>query len=202
MLLRRQDLLAARSLLDRTADKLNDNDVDIYQSMRMMTLKARMWEKAGLPQKGFSVALRAATLAHRARILPSLWEAICVICAVLHSVNEFKPSVQLLESILPQLLEYEAVGLTARAFLLLADAHVGLAGAAKTSTLLRQEHLTKGLQNLDEAFSEFAKDEDVQGQGQTLAKKATIMHLIGDHVLANDCAAQYLAIRKAARGNP
>ena len=163
-----------------------------------MTLKAQIYVKAGTPQKGFSVAIRAALLAHRARILPALWMAVGTVCAVLQSLTEFQASLQLLESIMPQVLECEDCDLAAHSFSLLTDAHIGMAGLAKAGTLQRKEQLMKGLGNLDRAFDEYSKIEDVRGQCDTLAKKATIMHLNGDPVLANDCAAQYLAIRNLA----
>lgn len=164
-----------------------------------MTLKARIYARAGIPQKGFSVALRAASLALKAKLLPSLWEAITAITAIFNSLAEYAPAITLLESILPQVLECEDCDLAAQTFSLLADAHVGLAGLAKGGSLQRKERLTKGLENLGGAFEEFELIEDVPGQCEMLAKKATVMHLMGDPVLANDYAAKYLAIKEAAR---
>ena len=197
--LKRKDFSRAMEMLETLAKKLNEGNFDIYQRIKVMIVKAQIYDKAGVPQKGFSVALRAATLAHRARIFPVLWEAIGTICAVLHSVKEFEGSMRLLESIMPQVLECEDCDLAARSFSLLADAHVGLAGMANTKALQRQEQLTKGLENLGMAFNEFSRIENVRGQCEMLAKKATIMHLNGDSVLANDCAAQYLAIKNNAK---
>ena len=187
------------SILESLATSLKEGDFDIYQRIKVMIIKAQVYEVAGIPQKGFSVALRAAILAHHTKILPALWEAIGAICAILHSLKEFEGSMRLLESIMPQVLECEDCDLTARSFSLLADAHVGAAGTAKIGTLQRKEQLTKGLENLEMAFHEFSKIEDVRGQCEMLAKKATIMHLNDDSMLANDCAARYLAIRKGAK---
>ena len=197
--LRRKHFSKAMSILESLATELERGDLDVYQRIKVMIIKAQIYDKAGIPQKGFSVALRAATLAHHAKILPALWEAIGAICAVLHSLKEFKGSMKLLESIMPQVLECEDCDLAARSFSLLADAHIGTAGMTKIGTLQRKEQLTKGLESLEMAFDEFSKIEDVKGQCEMLAKKATIMHLNGDHVLANDCAARYLAIKKGAK---
>ena len=199
LLIRRGDYSKAMEILEDLATRLNDQEADIYQRVKLMTLKAHIYDKAGIPQKGFSVALRAASLAHRAKLLPALWEAVGRVCAVLLSLSEFSAAAKLLESIMPQVLECEDCYLSAHSFALLADAHVGMAGQAKAETLQRKEQLTKALEHIERSFDEFSRIEDVRGQCEMMAKKATIMHLNGDPVLANDCAAKYLDIKKAAK---
>lgn len=196
---RRGDYTKAMEILENLASKLTDGEADIFQRIKVMTLKARIYNKAGIPQKGFSVALRAASLAHRARLLPALWEAVGAVCAILISLKEFSAAAKLLESIMPQTLECEDCNLSAQTFSMLADAHMGIAGLAKSETLPRKEQLTKALDNVGRSFDEFSRIEDVKGQCEMMAKKATIMHLNGDPVLANDCAAKYLDIKRAAR---
>lgn len=196
---RHGDHTRAMELLEGLATKLNHEEADIYQRIKLMTLKARIFNNAGIPQKGFSVALRAASLAYHARLLPALWEAVGAICAILNSLKVFEASAKLLESIMPQVLECEDCNLSAQSFSLLADAHVGMAGEAKAETVQRKEQLNKGLENIDRSFDEYARVEDTKGQCETLAKKATIMHLNGDPILANDCAAKYLDIKAAAK---
>lgn len=199
LLVRCGDCSEAMEILERLASKLNDEEADIYQRIKIMTLKARIYDKAGIPQKGLSVAVRAASLAHRARLLPALWEAVRAICAVLISLKEFRAAAKLLESIMPQVLECEDCNLSSQTFSLLADAHMGMAGQAKPETQQRKEQLTKALDNIGRAFDEFSRIEDVSGQCEMMAKKATVMHLNGDPVLANDCAAKYLDIKRAAK---
>ena len=199
LLVRRKDYPGAMRVLESLATRLEAEESDIYQRIKLMTLKARIYDRAGIPQKGFSVALRAASLAHRARILPALWEAVGAVCAVLNSLSEFDAAAKLLESIMPQVLEYEDCDLSAQSFSFLADAHMGLAGQAKAGALQRKEQLTKALESIDRSFDENSKIEDIEGQCEMMAKKATIMHLNGDPVLANDCAAKYLDIKKAAK---
>ncbi len=186
-------------ILERLAIKLIDEELDVYQRIKLMTLKARIYDKAGIPQKGFSVALRAASLAHRARLLPALWEAVGAVSAILISLKEFNAAAKLLESIMPQVLECEDCSLSAQTFSFLADAHMGMAGEARAETLQRKEQLTKALDNIDRSFDEFSKINEIKGQCEMMAKKATIMHLHGDPVLANDCAAKYLDIKRAAK---
>ncbi len=201
LLLRRRDYSHALVLLDELITDLNQQEADIFQRLTVMLLKARIYDKVGTPQKGFSIALRAASLAHKAWLLPVLWEAAGAICRVLISVKEFDAAARLLGSVLPQALECEDCRLAALLFSCLADSHMGLAGQAKEDSLQRKERLTKASESLDRAFDEYSSIEDIGGQCETLAKKATIMHLNGDTVLANDCAARYLDIKKAARAH-
>ena len=198
LLVRKKDHAKAMTLLETLAAQLEEDEADIHQRAKVMIIKARIHERAGTAQKGFSLAVRAATLAHRAHLLPLLWEAIGCICGVLHSLDQFQGSLQMLENIMPQLLENGDCGLSARSYSLIADAQVGLAGLMTQESLQRKEKLTRGLESLDMAFGEFAKLQDVGGQCEVLAKKASILQFNGDRVLANDCASQYLSIRRSA----
>lgn len=197
--IRRGDYSNAMALLDRLAARLDDREADVAQRIQLMTVKARIYDKAGVPQKGFSVALRAANLAYQTRLIPALWEAVTAVCAVLISVREFDAAATVLESILPQVLECEDCHLSARAFSLLADSHMGLAGQAEAETLQRKEQLTKAVDHIGRSFDHYSRIEDVRGQCEMMAKKATIMHLNGDLVLANDCAARYLDIKRSSK---
>lgn len=197
--LRRCDYSAAMDLLENLATRMDNCETDVLQRVKIMILKARIYDNAGIAQKGFSVALRAASLAHKAQVLPALWEAIGAISRVLISMREFEAAVRLMESIMPQVLECEDCNLAAQSFSHLADALMGLAGDANAESLQRKERLTKALEHIDRSFDEFSRIEDVRGQCQMMAKRATIMHLNGDPVLANDCAAKYLDIKKAAK---
>ena len=199
LLVRQKEYSKALSTLEELAIKLEESPLDIYQHIKVMIAKAHIYDQAGVPQKGVSVALRAATLAYNAKILPALWDAVRAICAILHSLKEFKASIQLMESIMPQVLECEDCSLTAHSYSMLADAHVGQAGKVRSQLIQYKEHLSKGLENLGQAFDEYSRIENITGQCEMLAKKATIMHLNGDAILANDCASQYLSIRKAAK---
>ena len=199
LLMRRGDYSTAMSTLEKLSARLNEEAADIYQRVKVMILKARLLDKAGIPQKGFSVALRAASLAHKARHLPALWEAVGAVSRVLISLEEFDAAAKLLENIMPQVLECEDCDLSAHTFSYLADAHMGMARQANAEAPKRKEQLTKALEYLSRSFDEFSGIEDVKGQCEMLAKKATIMRLNGDMVLANDCAAQYLDIKRAAK---
>lgn len=196
---RRRDYSEALSVLEKLASKLNDEEADIAQRIKIMTIKASIFDGAGMPQKAFSVAVRAANLAHRALLLPGLWEAVRAVGRILISIKEYDAAVNLLESIMPQVLECEDCDLAGRTFCFLADAHMGMAGQAKPGTLQRKERLTKALECIDRSFDEFSRIEDIKGLCEMMAKKATIMHLNGDLTLANDCAAKYLDIKRSAK---
>ena len=195
----KKDYSVAMQLLENYSSKINDEEADIFHRIKLMTLKARIFDKAGVPQKGFSVALRAASLAYKARLLPALWEAVGAVCRVMISLKEFEAAVKLLESIMPQVLECDDCELAAESFSILADAHMGMAGQAKAGTSGRKEQMTKALEYISRSFDEFSKVDDVIGQCEMMAKKATIMHLNGDLILANDCAAKYLDIKKSLK---
>ena len=197
--MRRRDFSSAMESLENLAKQLDEEEADVYCRIKVMTLKARIYDGARVPQKGFSIAVRAASLALKSKLLVSLWEAIIAICAICNSLKEYTASTRLLESIAPQVLECEDCELAAQMFSLLADSHVGLAGQAKAGTKGRKEQLTKSLENLGRAFDEFSQIEDVRGQCEMMAKKATIMRLNDDLVLANDYASKYLAIKDAAK---
>ena len=196
---RRRNYSMAMEVLERMGDHTKDHDTDVFQRVELMALKARIWDKAGCPQKGFSLAMRAASVAHSAYILPALWDSVIVICRILISLGEFGPSAALMESIMPQVLECEDCHLAGQSFSCLADSYVGLAGEATAEGSQRKERLTKALGSIDAAFDEWSRVQDVSGQCEMMAKKATIMHLMGEPVLANDCAAKYLDIKKEAR---
>ncbi|MCJ1245829.1 anaphase promoting complex subunit 5 [Trapelia coarctata] len=197
--MRRQDHTKAMDILDKDAKEFHEHGADVFQQIKLMVLKARIYNKAGIPQKGFSVAIRAASLAYKARLLPALWDAIGALCKVLISLKEFEAATRLMESIMPQVLECEDCELAATSFSCLADAHMGLAGQMNAGSLKRKEHLVKASGYLDRSFDDMSRLGDVKGQCEMMAKKATIMHLNGDCVLASDYAAKYLDIQKAAK---
>lgn len=65
-------------------------------------MQADLWRKAGQPEKGFSVALRAASVSFRARLGPSLWTAVGLLGNILNSLGEWDNARRLIEGVLPQ----------------------------------------------------------------------------------------------------
>ncbi|KAI9748998.1 MAG: hypothetical protein M4579_007049 [Chaenotheca gracillima] len=205
-LTRRASYAEALSHLETLASSLKDEDRDIYLRVRLLTLKTFLLDKCGFAPKGFSIAVRAASIAWRARLMPVLWEALCAVSVVLIQLKEFEAAAKVLNAIMPQylktdygalkILECEDVSLSALAYSLLVDAHMGQAGEAEAESPRRIERLTRASELTDCAFGEYSRIEEVQKQCEMMSKKATIMHLMNEYVLANDYAAKYLELRK------
>ncbi|RHZ43167.1 uncharacterized protein CDV56_100624 [Aspergillus thermomutatus] len=103
---------------------------------------------------------------------------------------------------MPQVLQADDCDLAARAYLLLVDANMGMAGklwSQGQDTPTKKEHIDRALGYLDCAYEQYEEIEDIKGQCEMMAKKATVMHLTGDLVLANDYAAKYLDLQKLSK---
>jgi anaphase-promoting complex subunit 5 len=76
---------------------------------------------------------------------------------------------------------------------------MGIAGklwSEGKNTPTKKEYMNRALGYLDCAYDQYEEIEDIRGQCEMMAKKATVMHLTGDSVLANDYAAKYLDLQK------
>jgi anaphase-promoting complex subunit 5 len=197
-LIRRMDYGRAMTKIEQLATAMKEDGDDINLRIKLLTMKALLQEKCGRPQKGFSVAVRAASIAWRARLIPALWGAMAVIANILTSLSEFQASAQILISILPRALQCENCSLNAQLYSFLVNAYMGMAGQAKKDSLKRKENLTSCLEFIDRAFNEYSALEDIKGQCEMMAKKATIMRVVGEKVLANDYASAYLDLKKEA----
>ena len=196
LLIRRGTYDEALDLVESLAKNAHPENTDITMQIKLLNIKARVLAKCGHPLKGFSIIVRAADMANRARALPSLWEASGILSNILISLGEFSAALDVLEAIVPQVLESQGCELAAQTFALLVDANIGLAGEEKAKSVRRKERMSKAMEHIDSAFEQFKHLEDLKGQCDMLAKRATIMHLRGDLVLANDCASQYLGLKK------
>ncbi|KAL4969985.1 putative anaphase-promoting complex subunit Apc5 [Aspergillus stella-maris] len=198
-LIRKANYAQALDLIEKTAQSIHQDNFDIQPQVKLLCLKARIFEKMGQPQRGFSLAMRAASIAYRSRLLPGLWEAICSLGAVLLSLKEFEAVALMIESIMPQILECSDCDLAAGAYSLVVDANMGIAGKIWSeggNNPAKKEYMNRALGYLDCAYDQYEEIEDIRGQCEMMAKKATVMHLTGDSVLANDYAAKYLDLRK------
>ncbi|KAL7621568.1 APC5 protein [Parahypoxylon ruwenzoriense] len=199
-LVRRGNLDQAFVKVEKMISELRDENKDIALRIRLLLLKAELLDKCGRPQKGFTIAVRAANVAWRARLIPYLWPAIGAIANILTSLGEFEPAIQLLNAVLPRSLECENSDMTAKLYSHLGDASMGMAGKMPPKSNKRQEFMTKALEAIEKAFNHYSSVEDINKQCEMMAKKATVMKVSGDNVLANDYAAAYLAIRRDAAG--
>ncbi|PGH28583.1 anaphase-promoting complex subunit 5 [[Emmonsia] crescens] len=204
-LMRKGDYTGALKIIERNAQSTRQENFDVAAQVKLLVAKARIFDQTNQPERGFSLAMRAANIAHRSRYLPGLWESIGVLSVILMTFKEFEAALEILESIVPQVLECEDAYLTARTYSLLVDANMGLAGQVQVQgqvqgrdKVRQKEHMARAVEFIDCAFEEFSNVEDVQGQCEMMAKKATVMHLSGDLVLANDYAAKYLDLKRQA----
>ena len=92
----------AFELIENLATQLKQQDADVYQITQLQTLKAHLFAKCGKPERGFSIALRAASTAYQAKILPVAWDAVGAVSNVLIQLEEFEAARRLLDATLPQ----------------------------------------------------------------------------------------------------
>lgn len=88
--------------LEDLALRLKEDDADVYQRMHLLTQKALLFARCGEPEKGFSVVLRAASLAHGARVMPALWEGMAALCGILVGLEEWGAARRVLDAVIPQ----------------------------------------------------------------------------------------------------
>ncbi len=95
--------------LDVASERISDlessvkhEDADVYQQLHLMILEAMLFAKVGIPEKGFSIIVRAAAVSYRARIVPSLWESVGALANILISLKEWDAARMVLDSIIPQ----------------------------------------------------------------------------------------------------
>ncbi|KAF2674965.1 hypothetical protein BT63DRAFT_449952 [Microthyrium microscopicum] len=185
---------AAYNTIEDLADQLKADDADIYQRIHVMVLKALLFDTIGKPQKGFSIAMRAANAAWQARIIPALWEAWGAVANILGALGEFDAERKVLEGIIPQALGCGDLALCAQLYCWQADACMGLAGVANDSQRVRGSWMTKADMYLDRAMSYYKRIEDVRGECDCMSKKSTIASARGDAGLAEDWARRYIAL--------
>lgn len=165
---------------------------------KLLNLKSRVFQKSGQSERCLTFATRACSIALKAYNLPGLWESIGTIGQVLNSLKEFEGTITLLESIIPQILECEDSYLTAQTYSCLADANMGHAGKSRNDSVRQKEYMVRAVEYLDYSFEKYSDVEDLRGQCEAMAKKATVMHVSGDFLLANDYAAKYHDLKKDA----
>lgn len=193
-LTRRGDFEAAFIKIDRLLTELREENRDIALRTRLLLSKAHLFDRIGRPEKGFTICVRAASMAWRARLYSLLWQAIGALSNILNALGEFGAATRLLIAVLPRCLETNNMYVTATLYSLLADAYMGQAGGMQGSK--RVEFFTKAHGALDNAFKYFSAVEDVEKQCEVMTKQATIMRINGDVARADDYAARYMALKR------
>jgi anaphase-promoting complex subunit 5 len=191
------DLSRALSGVEELASNLQGEGEDVYFHVRLLIMKAYLFARCDRPQKGFSIAVRAATIAWRARLLPCLWEAMGVIANILRSLSEFPAAAEILEAVLPRALECDDAVLSAMLWGYWSDAQMGLAKMVEGRT--RKTYLNKALEGVERTFDEYAKVEDHKAMREYTAKKAVILQALGEVGLAGDAAGKYMELLRTER---
>ncbi|KAM6524062.1 APC5 protein [Fusarium solani] len=197
-LIRRGDFQAAFAKIDRIMLQIQEERRDVVLKVKLLLLKATLLDKCGRTQRGFTAAMRAASISWEARNIPGLWEAVGAVSNILVSLSEFEAASQLLVAVIPRSLECDTASLSGQLYSYLADANMGLAGKCEPKSAKRMEYMTKALQAVQKSFDQYSQIEDMAMQCQMTAKKAMIMKLSGDMALAADYAAEYVALQKKA----
>lgn len=218
-LTRRGDLGAAMAAVEALLSSVTIS-TDVEARTSLLLHKANLYVLAGRPARGFSLSLRAASLALRSRALPELWLACRHIATVLCSLREFSAAAKLLAAVLPRVLETDDMFAAGAMYAVLADAYVGLAGDGVPAAAVasvgsehkrpgsaagvsagekeRREWLNRAMETLGRADSCFAAVEDVSARCEVVAKMAVVMRVSGDGPAAAGYAAKYADLRRLA----
>ncbi|KAK4211823.1 anaphase-promoting complex subunit 5-domain-containing protein [Rhypophila decipiens] len=210
-LIRRGEFDEAFSKIERLITELRDDNRDLALRIRLLLLKAHLFDVVGRPEKGFTIVMRATSLARRARLLSLLWQGIGALANILNSLGEFAAAAQMVTVVLPRCLETDTAYQAGTLYNLLADSRMGQAGEIVTAeggygqhgrfggtsqgNKRATEFFTKADNALEDALRYFSMVEDVKKQCEVLAKKATLKRAMGDYVMAENCAARYLALK-------
>ncbi|KAK4232302.1 putative anaphase-promoting complex subunit 5 [Podospora fimiseda] len=203
-LIRSKDFENAFVKIDTQLHEMRENNRDIALRVRLLLAKAQLFDCVGRPEKGFSVAMRAASMSWRARLITLLWQSMGAVANILTSLGEFEAAEGILVAVLPRVLEADVSFTSGTLYSLLADARMGRASKAALNekndlnNKKRNEFLLKAHEALESALKHFAAVEDLQKQCEMLAKIATIMRALGDRKVAEDYAARYVALKREA----
>ncbi|KAF2643444.1 hypothetical protein P280DRAFT_467473 [Massarina eburnea CBS 473.64] len=185
----------AFTALEALSESLKEEGADVMQRISVLIAKAELFRRAGEAERGFSVALRAASVAFKARLMPCLWSAIGMLANILNSVAEYEAAMRLLHAIVPQSLENVDHFVTGKLYSHLGDSYIGRAGMEDTSTSrgarLRALHVSRAETYIDRARECFKRVEDLHGECEQLVKKAIVAKLRGDETLAEEWAQKH-----------
>jgi anaphase-promoting complex subunit 5 len=99
----------ASELISKLENSVKHEDADVYQQIHLMILRAMLFAKSGISEKGFSITVRAAAVSYRARIVPALWESVGALANILISLKEWDAARMILNSIIPQVCQRNSI---------------------------------------------------------------------------------------------
>ncbi|KAJ4384025.1 APC5 protein [Didymella sp. IMI 355093] len=181
------DYPLAFTTISNLAQSLKEDNADILQRVSVLLMKADLFRKVGKPERGFSIALRAASVAYKAKLMPSLWSAVGLLANILNNLGECASAKRLLEAVLPQSLENGDNMLSGTLYSHLGDSFMGLADPTKTTEArLQTSYIAKAELYIDRARECFKRNSYIHGECEQLMKKAIIAKLRGDEKLAEE----------------
>ncbi|KAF3768413.1 hypothetical protein M406DRAFT_336902 [Cryphonectria parasitica EP155] len=200
LLVRRGDFRAAFDTVDRLITEAHERSgrlgADVVLRVRLLLMKAHLFERTGRPHRGFSIAVRAVALSWKAGLPALLWQSVAALAVILNALGDHDGAADLLCAVLPRCLESDFSHLAANMYSSLADAYVGIAGQVGAKTpAARMEYLNKAMDPLRRAFELYVAVEDLQQKLEVTAKMAMIMRVRGEMTAADDLAARYLELR-------
>ncbi|KAK0303359.1 APC5 protein [Friedmanniomyces endolithicus] len=190
---RRRDLdTAMKAVNTHIRQNEGHSPADIANRLHFLVLKSTIFALSGQATKGFSIALRAASTAARLRLLPTLLEAITALAIILNDLSEFDAARRLLDAALPMMIETRHCRLTARSFVTIGEAHVGLAGTTcAPDSSERIQQIRAAEIHVERGRELYARLDDTSGVLDCLVMKAQLARWRGDEQLAARADAQF-----------
>ncbi|KAF2279554.1 uncharacterized protein EI97DRAFT_498983 [Westerdykella ornata] len=186
------DFSQAFKLVEQRALALREHDADVLQRLGLLLMKATLFSTVRKPEGGFSVALRAASIAFRTRLMPALWSATGLLANILNTLGDFEAASRMLHAVIPQALENNEPLSCGILYSYLADSYVGLAGCAgpamSTGNRSRITQMSRAGLYIDKALNCFKEVKDVHGECEQIMKKALLAKFRGDEKLAEEWA--------------
>ncbi|KAH7078559.1 anaphase-promoting complex subunit 5-domain-containing protein [Paraphoma chrysanthemicola] len=190
----------AFTVISSLARSLKEDGADILQRVNVLLMKADLFRKVGKPERGFGVALRAASVSYKAKLMPSLWAAVGLLANILNNLGECANARRLVEGVLPQAIEGTDNLLIGTLYSHLADSYMGLAdpnretkaadspSSSPSSPRSTANNVAKAELYIDRARECYKKSGYLAGECEQLMKKAIIAKLRGDEKLAEEWA--------------
>lgn len=187
---------------------LKADNADILQRVNALLIKADLFRKSGSPERGFGVALRAASVSFKAKLMPSLWSAVGLLANILNGLGEYNSAKRLAEGVIPQALEGQDNMLIGTLFSHLADSYMGLAdpnaqvsetASGANANRSMAANVAKAELYFDRARGCYKKSGYLAGECEQIMKKAIIAKLRGDEKLAEEWAQNHNRVWEEGR---
>ncbi|KAK4892920.1 APC5 protein [Elasticomyces elasticus] len=203
LFIRQGDLDAAMKAVNKHIKQTAGHSAgDIAQRLHFLVLKSTIFALSGQATKGFSIALRAASIASRLNLVPCVLEAIGALATILNDLSEFEAAKRLLDAALPMMLETRHSKVTAQAFVTSGEAHIGFAGMCTPDSSERLLEVRAGEALVERGRELYARLEDVSGVLECLVIKSRRARARGDEAGAEQADAQYEQVLAEQEASP